>query len=157
MLETLRRCRAVSNNTEVGGGELPKVQMGSSVDDFYDDLVKRTDGGKELPTWFVPFPSSSLLISSLLTHFNRARRTSELYLELHRGTATSHGSIKLHNRRTEVLLHDIELLSTLATVLGAKKGRKGFVYPKDELDKLWEDGTSLFSRRLSLSSSDCRR
>lgn len=53
MLETLRRCRAVSNNVEVGGGELPKVYVGGSVDDFYEDLLKRTDGGKELPTWCV--------------------------------------------------------------------------------------------------------
>ncbi|GAA5860859.1 hypothetical protein JCM8547_003871 [Rhodosporidiobolus lusitaniae] len=124
MLENLRRCRAVSNNGAIGGGELPKVKMGKTVDEFYEDILEKTERGKTLPTW-----------------------TGELYLELHRGTATSHGSIKRHNRKSEVLLHDVELVSTLATVLGRQasgksgKGGKGggFKYPKDEVDKLWED------------------
>jgi alpha-mannosidase len=47
MLESLRRCRAVSDHS----GELPKVTMGQSVDDFYQDILKKTDGGKTLPTW----------------------------------------------------------------------------------------------------------
>ncbi|GAA5976513.1 hypothetical protein JCM11641_001325 [Rhodosporidiobolus odoratus] len=126
MLENLRRCRAVSENLQVGGAELPKVQMGNSVDDFYEDVLKKTEGGKRLPTW-----------------------TSELYLEFHQGTATSHGSIKRHNRKTEVLLHDIEFAATLASVLdggkGGGKGKKnatglsGYRFPKDEVDALWED------------------
>ncbi|GAA5913613.1 hypothetical protein JCM6882_001702 [Rhodosporidiobolus microsporus] len=122
MLETLRRCRAVSENVDKGGAELPKVKVGGSVDEFYEDVLKKSDGGERLPTW-----------------------TSELYLELHRGTATSHGSIKRHNRKMEVLLHDIEFVATLATVLKARAGAdkdkegKAYGYPKDELDKLWED------------------
>lgn len=65
---------------------------------------------------------------------------SELYLELHRGTATSHGSIKRHNRKTEVLLHDLELVATLASLYSAKDaGTKAYSYPKDEIDSLWED------------------
>ncbi|BGP14223.1 hypothetical protein JCM10213_005885 [Rhodosporidiobolus nylandii] len=122
MLETLRRCRAISENVTQGGGELPKVQMGNSVDDFYEDLLRKTEGGKTLPTW-----------------------TGELYLELHRGTATSHGSIKRHNRKTEVLLHDIEFVGTVASLMASAGGKDGkgkmgkYVFPKDEVDKLWED------------------
>jgi len=49
MLENLRRCRAVANEA----GEIPKVKMGTSVDEFYDNLVETTDNGKKLPTWYV--------------------------------------------------------------------------------------------------------
>ncbi|GAA6052494.1 hypothetical protein JCM3770_003794 [Rhodotorula araucariae] len=116
MLETLRRCRAVSNDANQGGGELPKVHMGATVEQFYEDLLRKSDGGKRLPTW-----------------------TGELYLELHRGTATSHGSIKRHNRLTEVLLHDLEFVATLASTLGSKAANgKAYQYPKDEIDSLWE-------------------
>lgn len=67
-------------------------------------------------------------------------RVSELYLELHRGTATSHGSIKRHNRKTEVLLHDLELVATLASLYTSKgKRAQAYLYPKDEIDSLWED------------------
>ncbi|CEQ42209.1 SPOSA6832_03996, partial [Sporobolomyces salmonicolor] len=123
MLENLRRCRAVAEQS----GEIPKVHMGTSVDEFYQDLLDRTDGGKTLPTWCVSL-SSSL-------------GTGELYLELHRGTATSHGSIKRHNRKTEILLHDIEFVGTLASLLGknGKGGKGAYSYPKDALDPLWED------------------
>ncbi|TKA51106.1 hypothetical protein B0A53_05892 [Rhodotorula sp. CCFEE 5036] len=117
MLENLRRCRAVANNTKIGGGEIPKVHMGATVEQFYDDLLKQTDKGEKLPVW-----------------------VSELYLELHRGTATSHGSIKRHNRKTEVLLHDLELVATLASLYSSKSdAAKAYSYPKDEIDSLWED------------------
>lgn len=68
-------------------------------------------------------------------------RVSELYLELHRGTATSHGSIKRHNRKTEVLLHDLEFVATLASLYHPQSAKDGerYAYPKDELDELWED------------------
>lgn len=71
-------------------------------------------------------------------------RSGELYLELHRGTATSHGSIKRHNRKTEILLHDIEFIGTLASMLQVENGGKfkkgGYKYPRDGLQPLWEDG-----------------
>lgn len=51
MLENLRRCRAVANNTKIGGGEIPKVHMGATVEQFYDDLLKQTDKGEKLPVW----------------------------------------------------------------------------------------------------------
>jgi len=65
MLENLRRCRAVANEN----GEIPKVKMGNSVDEFYDNLVKTTDNGKKLPTWCADFrslfPSGLRLIEHL--------------------------------------------------------------------------------------------
>ncbi|GAA5998647.1 alpha-mannosidase [Rhodotorula paludigena] len=120
MLETLRRCRAIANDTAGGGGEIPKVHMGATVEQFYEDVLKKSEKGERLPTW-----------------------TGELYLELHRGTATSHGSMKRNNRKTEILLHDLEYVATLASVFpsrtGAGDSASAYRYPKDELDKLWED------------------
>ncbi|KAK4701933.1 alpha-mannosidase, partial [Phenoliferia sp. Uapishka_3] len=109
MLENLRRCRAVANHS----GELPKVTMGQSVEGFYEDILKKTDNGETLPTW-----------------------NGELYFELHRGTYTSHGSIKKGNRKSEILMREIEFAATLASTGASTKS--AYVYPKDGLDKLWE-------------------
>lgn len=62
-------------------------------------------------------------------------RNGELYLELHRGTYTSHGAIKKGNRSSEILLRDIEYAATLASISSSK-----YQYPKDKLDELWEFG-----------------
>ena len=58
----------------------------------------------------------------------------ELYLELHRGTYTTQSHNKLNNRRAEVLLHDIELIASAASVLGCE----GYAYPSDDLARIWE-------------------
>ncbi|KAH8829151.1 glycosyl hydrolases family 38 N-terminal domain-containing protein [Flagelloscypha sp. PMI_526] len=106
MLENLRRIRAASNEHR----ELPKVSMGSSIEDFFKDVMDRTSSGKTLPNWH-----------------------GELYLEFHRGTYTSHASIKKGNRHSEILLRDVEHLSTLASL-----ANPDFVYPKQLIDECWE-------------------
>ncbi|POW14082.1 hypothetical protein PSHT_07542 [Puccinia striiformis] len=110
MIERLRRIRSAANSSSNSG--IPKVTQGPSVSDFYKMLLHKTKNGKELPTW-----------------------RGELYLEYHRGTYTSHGSIKKHNRKSEILLREIEYFATLAS-LSTKDS--GYEYPKDELDSLWE-------------------
>ncbi|KAF8155248.1 glycoside hydrolase family 38 protein [Mycena galopus ATCC 62051] len=107
MLENLRRIRAVTNTHR----ELPPVNMGHSVDEFFDYLSESSQGGAVLPNW-----------------------KGELYLEFHRGTYTSHGSIKKGNRHCEILLRDVEHLATLASLLSKKK----YVYPKQGLNDAWE-------------------
>ncbi|MGO2823962.1 alpha-mannosidase [Brachybacterium alimentarium] len=57
----------------------------------------------------------------------------ELYLELHRGTYSSQIHGKQGNRRTEALMHDVELWSATAAQLV-----DGFAYPHDEIDSLWD-------------------
>jgi alpha-mannosidase len=52
----------------------------------------------------------------------------ELYLELHRGTYTTQALMKLHNRRLEQKLHDIEFLGVIT-------GN----FPKKEIDQIWKD------------------
>ncbi|KAG6918486.1 hypothetical protein DXG01_014113 [Tephrocybe rancida] len=109
MLENLRRIRAVTNTHR----ELPPVSMGRSVDEFFDELSSASNAGKTLPNWH-----------------------GELYLEFHRGTYTSHGSIKKGNRHSEILLRDVEHVATLASLY--KLYNKDYIYPKQLIDNSWE-------------------
>uniref|UniRef100_A0A8D0GUW2 Glycoside hydrolase family 38 central domain-containing protein n=1 Tax=Sphenodon punctatus TaxID=8508 RepID=A0A8D0GUW2_SPHPU len=56
----------------------------------------------------------------------------ELFLELHNGTYTTHGQIKKGNRECEQLLHDVEVLSSLAL-----SQKSTFQYPATKLQHLW--------------------
>jgi len=47
---------------------------------------------------------------------------NELYLELHRGCQTSQARTKRHNRKTECLLHDAEMVAACAHLHGGKYG-----------------------------------
>ena len=105
-LEKLRRCRGMSDKT----GLLPRVKMGESVDDFFANLEKKATEGTEFVTWY-----------------------GELYFELHRGTYTTQANNKWNNRKTEILMHDIEYLATLATIKD-----KSYKYPKKDIDDMWE-------------------
>ncbi|KAF8147680.1 glycoside hydrolase family 38 protein [Crassisporium funariophilum] len=109
MLENLRRIRAVTNTHR----ELPPVNMGHSVEEFFEVIEKESKEGKVLPNW-----------------------RGELYLEFHRGTYTSHGSIKKGNRHSEILLRDVEQIATLASLCKNKK--QDYVYPKETIDNSWE-------------------
>jgi len=83
--------------------------MGSSVDDFFAQLQKKAESGKaKFATWY-----------------------GELYFELHRGTYTTQTNNKRNNRKAEILLHDIELLATVASIDG-----NSFKYPKEEIDEM---------------------
>ncbi|KAF7327956.1 Glycoside hydrolase family 38 protein [Mycena kentingensis (nom. inval.)] len=122
-LESSDSSLLVFGNGDGGGGPLPKmatsnkhgqlapVVQGHSVDEFFDYLAESTDAGKGLPNW-----------------------RGELYLEFHRGTYTSHGSIKKGNRHSEILLRDVEHVATLASLAGRKK----YVYPKETIEDSWE-------------------
>lgn len=107
-LEKLRRCRGLSDQI----GSLPRVKMGDSVDDFFDRLEANAANGTEFATWY-----------------------GELYFELHRGTYTTQANNKRNNRKSEFLLREIELLATLATLHGSDKG---YQYPKEQIDEMWE-------------------
>ncbi|MFT4217554.1 MAG: glycoside hydrolase family 38 C-terminal domain-containing protein [Micropruina sp.] len=57
----------------------------------------------------------------------------ELYLERHRGTYTSQHAMKQGNRRSESLLAEAELWSSVAAI------RAGHPYPYEALDQVWRD------------------
>ncbi|KAH6646420.1 glycosyl hydrolase family 38 domain-containing protein [Truncatella angustata] len=102
-IEKLRRCRGISDKV----GRLPRVHLGSTVDEFFDKLQEK---GVTLVTWY-----------------------GELYFELHRGTYTTQANNKLNNRRSEVMMKDLELLATIASL-----EHKNYKYPKAAFDEIWE-------------------
>lgn len=108
MLEKLRRCRGVANETAA----IPLVHVGSTVDDFYDDILAKSDNGKSLPTW-----------------------SGEVYLEFHRGTYTTQADVKKFVRHLEIKIHDLELLATILSV----SDKYDYKYPAAEIQALWED------------------
>ena len=107
MLEKLRRCRGMSDTV----GLLPRVKMGDSVEDFFDRLEEKAKNGTKFVTWY-----------------------GELYLELHRGTYTTQANNKWNNRKSEIMLHDLEYLATLATLKDSS-----YKYPKKDIDDIWEN------------------
>lgn len=56
----------------------------------------------------------------------------ELYFELHRGTYTTQARNKLHNRRAETLMHNLEFLAAMAYAT------KAAPYPSTEIERLWK-------------------
>jgi alpha-mannosidase len=106
-LEKLRRCRGISDQV----GLLPRATMGPSVDDFFAQLQRKAEAGTvNFATWY-----------------------GELYFELHRGTYTTQANNKRNNRKSEILLHDIELLAAIASIRDSS-----YKYPKAEIDNMWE-------------------
>lgn len=51
MLEKLRRARAVATSQGCGGGDMPVVRMGESMDAFFEYVEQETDQGSKLPNW----------------------------------------------------------------------------------------------------------
>ena len=86
---------------------LPRVTQGKVVD-FFRRL--EAESGERLPAW-----------------------SSELYLELHRGTYTTQGRNKRANRQSEFLLHDAEFLGAWAAALDP-----AYAYPRESLRRAWE-------------------
>ncbi|KAG7700170.1 hypothetical protein KL915_000859 [Ogataea haglerorum] len=107
MLERLRRIRGLA---ETAAGEMPTVQVGVTVSDFFDKLRSDTANGDKLPSW-----------------------RGELYLEFHRGTYTSQARVKHLMRTVELLMRDLEYLATKASV------ELDYAYPHRKIDRLWQD------------------
>uniref|UniRef100_A0A8C5JLB3 Mannosidase alpha class 2C member 1 n=1 Tax=Junco hyemalis TaxID=40217 RepID=A0A8C5JLB3_JUNHY len=84
---------------------LPRVQI-STPDQLFSVLEKESS---QLCTW-----------------------VGELFLELHNGTYTTQAQIKKGNRECERILHDVEVLSSLAVAQDS-----AFQYPASQLQQLW--------------------
>ncbi|CCE63924.1 hypothetical protein TPHA_0G00880 [Tetrapisispora phaffii CBS 4417] len=109
MLEKMRRIRSMSNRN---GNVVPKLEVGKTIEEFYDDILARTDNGKDLPTW-----------------------SGELYFEFHRGTYTSQANTKRLMRFSEIKIHDLEWIATKTSMLFPDQ----YIYPAKEINDLWEN------------------
>ncbi|XP_037689284.1 alpha-mannosidase 2C1 isoform X4 [Choloepus didactylus] len=95
------------------------------------DRLKRLGNTDGLPR--VQLSSPGRLFSALeSTSGQLCTWVGELFLELHNGTYTSQAQIKKGNRECERILHDVELLSSLALARSAQ-----FLYPAAQLQCLW--------------------
>ena len=95
-----------SDRMEKGVTGLPKVRQ-CFARRYFDELKDRVEGNKRLPVW-----------------------EGELYFEYHRGTYTSMARNKRSNRKAELHMMDLELISTLAA--------KQAAYPAAEMDRMWK-------------------
>ncbi len=77
--------------------------------DFYKRLEEQVGSSERLPTW-----------------------VGELYLEFHRATLTSQAANKRDNRKSEILLHDLETIASIANI------KLGEEYPHDEFTADWK-------------------
>ncbi|EDO17522.1 hypothetical protein Kpol_534p1 [Vanderwaltozyma polyspora DSM 70294] len=109
MLEKMRRIRSMNNRN---GNVIPKLEVGTSIDEFYDDIFEKTNQGNDLPTW-----------------------TGELYFEFHRGTYTSQANTKRLIRFSEIKIHDLEWIATKVSVLYPDV----YKYPSKEINDLYEN------------------
>ena len=96
-----------SSRLDKGIAGIPKVVQESPVA-YFERLDERVSKNKRLPVW-----------------------EGELYFEYHRGTLTSMRRNKKGNRKSELAMMDLELLSVLAE-------EKGVSYPKEELERMWK-------------------
>ena len=92
-----------------------------------------------LPTISIESPAE-FFAAAELDYPDAATWVGELYFEMHRGTYTSQAKTKTGNRKTEILLGEVELWSTLAASVAAEHG---FEYPYDELEAAWREVLTL--------------
>jgi alpha-mannosidase len=59
--------------------------------------------------------------------------SDELYLETHRGTFTTHGAVKKHNRKLEALVKATETICSIISLFD-----ESFKYPYDVIEKTWK-------------------
>lgn len=101
-----REMLETSIRMEKGVKGIPKVRQ-EFAGTYFEELEERVKDDKRLPVW-----------------------EGEFYFEYHRGTYTSMARNKRGNRKSELGLMDVELLSVLAA--------KQSAYPKEELDRMWK-------------------
>ena len=101
-----REMLETSIRMEKGVKGIPKVRQ-AFARTYFDELKERVSDNNRLPVW-----------------------EGELYFESHRGTLTSMARNKRSNRKSELGLMDLELLSVLAA--------PGVAYPQEELDAMWK-------------------
>lgn len=101
-----RQMLETSIRMEKGIKGIPKVRQ-EFAGKYFEELEEKVKGNKRLPVW-----------------------EGEFYFEYHRGTLTSMGRNKRGNRKSELGLMDLELLSVLA--------ENAVAYPTEALERMWK-------------------
>lgn len=105
---------------------------GGGVDtEMLECATRYTDFPGIVPTQFNQPEDALLCIAERAEKTDLPIWRDELYLETHRGTYTSKGWLKKHNRQSEILLQQVEALAALAW-------RETGHYPADHLEKAWK-------------------
>ena len=99
-----RQMLEVSKRMEKGIKGMPKVRQEGGLT-YFTDLEKKVKDNRRLETW-----------------------EGEFYFEYHRGTYTSMARNKRGNRKSELMLQELELLGVLAKD-----------YPAEAVERLWRD------------------
>ncbi len=102
-----REMLETSIRMEKGIRGIPRVRQEFSGT-YFDELYDRVKDNKRLPVW-----------------------EGEFYFEYHRGTYTSMARNKRSNRKSELMLMDLELLSVMAL-------KQNIPYPAEEIDAMWK-------------------
>ncbi len=102
-----RKMLEISKRMEKGIKGIPKVRQ-ETARVFFDELNQRVKDNRRLETW-----------------------EGEFYFEYHRGTYTSMARNKRGNRKSELMLMDLELLGVMAKDLAP--------YPAEADTRLWRD------------------
>lgn len=102
-----REMLETSLRMEKGIKGIPKVRQ-EFAGKYFKELEERVKDNNRLAVW-----------------------EGELYFEYHRGTLTSMARNKRSNRKSELMLMDLELLSVMAL-------EKGVPYPEKELEAMWK-------------------
>ncbi|SHF19135.1 alpha-mannosidase [Marinitoga hydrogenitolerans DSM 16785] len=88
---------------------IPEVRF-NKAEPFFERLEERIKDNPNLPVW-----------------------DGELYLEYHRGTYTSQAQVKKNNRFSEILYHNVELFSFMAS-----RFINEFDYPQEKINENWK-------------------
>lgn len=102
-----REMLETSIRMEKGVRGIPKVRQ-EFAGTYFEELFNRVKNNKRLAVW-----------------------EGEFYFEYHRGTYTSMARNKRSNRKSELMLMDLELLSVLSL-------KNQVPYPAEELDAMWK-------------------
>jgi len=128
-LKNLERLNTDSNRTEYALFLYGAGDGGGGPSEELIRKIQRARDMEDLPKVKMAFAQEYFEKSA---EFNRdlQRWVGELYLELHRGTLTTHALIKKMNRHLEFLFRSVEKLYALYAP---------DQYPHDVLDECWED------------------
>lgn len=120
---------------------VPRVTIRTPKELF--DELRRT--GQDILTWQGELVQLAFAVNWLLCYFITYYLSSFYshlcmsmclsvyqFFELHQGTFTSQASTKRHNRLSERMIHDVEVLSVLAHAM------YGVIYPRAQIEAVWK-------------------